>query len=143
MYKKIIALLISFLFLITIIPITVISQNTNKTIYVDGEQPINLIPTITLYGGIGVRIEIEGIPEGTIINISVENAKMMGSLTFEFIDDIEIRLNIIDFMAFPFDSFILHISIDSETYSYQCRSFLFIFVYGITPIDDKWGEINA
>ena len=38
MHKKIIALLISFLFLITIIPITVTSQNTNKTIYVDDDN---------------------------------------------------------------------------------------------------------
>jgi hypothetical protein len=38
MNKKIIALLISSLFLITIIPLTVTSQNTNKTIYVDDDN---------------------------------------------------------------------------------------------------------
>ena len=101
------------------------------------EQPSNLIPTITVRGGLGIIIEIEGATEETSVAIVTDGAIIRFQTRHDYRNEIRIYVGIIDFGDFPalFDDFVLHISIGNDKYSYECKSFLFVYTFGFTPID--------
>jgi hypothetical protein len=99
------------------------------------EKPNKLIPTIIVKGGLGILITIYGITEETAVIVSIDDAIIRYSNSNEYYNHINLFVGILDFGAIPFGNFKLYISIGNDIYSYQCRSFLFIFTYGITPID--------
>lgn len=101
------------------------------------EQPTDLIPTITVSGGLGITIEIEDVNEGKSVIIVTDGAKIRFQRRNDFRNKIRIYVAITDLGDFPalFDHFVLHISIGNDKYSYECKSFLFVFTFGFTPLD--------
>lgn len=99
-------------------------------------QSNNLIPVISVSGGLGINIEIEGATEETSIVITLEGALVRFISRQDHRDSINIDVGIIDFGSFldhP-DDFKLHISVGNNVYSYDCKSFFFVFAFGFSPI---------
>jgi hypothetical protein len=99
------------------------------------KQANNKILVISVSGGMGIHIEVEGVTDETSIAITLEDANIRFINKNEFLDSIDIYVAIIDFGGILFGSFVLHISVGNDVYSYQCRSFLLIFAYDFTPLE--------
>ena len=99
------------------------------------EQPNDLIPVISISGGLGIYIDVSGITDETSIIITLEDAKIRFINRHDYRDSTKIYVAIVDFGAYIFDSFILHISMGNDIYSYQCKSLFFVFAFNFTPIE--------
>ena len=127
--KKIFCLLSMFLLISTTL-LTGIANADFK------EQSNNLNPIISVSGGLGINIEIEGVNDETSIVITLDGAFIRFINRIDVRDTIKIDVGTLDFGAFlGADDFILHISVGNNIYSYECKSFLFVFTFGFDPID--------
>ena len=103
------------------------------------EKSNNLNPVISVSGGMGINIEIEGASDETSIVITLEGAFIRFIDRIDVRDTIKIDVAILDFGAGAFlnpDDFILHISVGNDIYSYESKSFLFVFTFDFNPISN-------
>jgi hypothetical protein len=96
------------------------------------EKPVNVPPSFTIKGGVGIEIFIEDIDDTTLIGATVDGALLYDSNTYKYSDGIKLRLH--TFKLSPFGTFNLYFFIDNYIFKFQCKSIFFIFVHGITPI---------
>ena len=101
------------------------------------ENKMNLIPTITVNGGLGIDIWIYNLDDDLAISANVVGAYLWSSYmnTYPPLNRANLHLNIIDFFGFLHGNFKLHILIENNKFSYECNSALFLFVYNIQPLD--------
>jgi hypothetical protein len=126
MRKKIIPILVSMLFLFTMLSVNVFANSEKNN--------ANINPTITVRGGREIKILVYGVEDETSIAATVDGAFMYDVSYSKDISGTRIilRFKILD--GFFTEGFILHVSIDDQNWSFECKSFLCFFVYGITPI---------
>jgi hypothetical protein len=129
MFNKIICLFPIFLILS-------ISIFSNAACVNCNEQSNNLIPIISVSGGMGINIKVIGATEDTSIIITLKDAMIRYTNRYDTAKDtINIYVAIIDFGAILFGNFLLYVSVGNDIYSYHCQSFLFVFAYNFEPID--------
>jgi hypothetical protein len=98
------------------------------------EKPNDLIPVISVSGGLGIYIDVEGITDETSIIVTIKDAKIRFIKKHYYWDPTSIYVAIVDFGALIIDSFLLHISMGNDIYSYQCKSLFLVFAFNFTPI---------
>ena len=90
-------------------------------------------PTITVNGGIGIEIWFYNVDDYTTVGATIDGARLFGTYTKIFFGNrVKLHLSIFDFIGNEFN---LNVFVGEQTWSFNCRSFLFIFVYEITPIN--------
>ena len=121
---ELVALMVCLLFFINPLSIYTISAEENYII---------LNPTITVNGGIGIEIWFYNVDEYTTVGATIDGARLFGTYTKKFLGNrIKLHLSVIDFTGKEFN---LNIFVGEQTWLFNCRSLLFIFVYNITPIN--------
>ena len=126
MQKKIIPISVSMLFLFTILSVNIFATSEENT--------TNLNPTITVRGGRGIKIIVYDVEDETSIAATVDGAFMYDVSYSKDISGTRIilRFKILD--GFVYGIFKLHVLIDNQVWSFECKSMFYIFVYGINPI---------
>jgi hypothetical protein len=88
-------------------------------------------PIVTVKGGLGIKIDVYNVDDETAFNVMINGAlmiyKRVSATIFNHFNVYLLTLN------FLFDSFIMHINIGNQIWSYDCYSF-FCFVIDITPV---------
>jgi len=88
-------------------------------------------PIVTVDGGLGIKIDVYNVDDETTFNVMINGAlliyKRVSATIFNHLNVYLLTLN------FFFDSFIMHINIGNQIWSYDCYTF-FCYVIDITPI---------
>jgi hypothetical protein len=141
MIKKFLTIVIIFLFFGLILTPNIYADSKTSLECVDNKKQSNdLTPVISVSGGFGIHIEIEGANDDTSIILTLEDAMIRYINRNDAVGgSINIFVAVLDLgsLLLLFDTFVLHISVGNNLYSYQCQSFLLVFTYNFTPIEYK------
>ncbi len=88
-------------------------------------------PIVTVKGGLGIKIDVYNVDDEITFNVMINGAlliyKRVSATIFNHFKVYLLTLN------FLFDTFIMHINIGNQIWSYDCYTF-FCYVIDITPV---------
>lgn len=88
-------------------------------------------PIVTVKDGLGIKIDVYNVDDETTFNVMINGALMVYKhVSAAILNHFKVYLLTLNFF---FDTFIMHINIGNQIWSYDCYAF-FCYIIEITPI---------